>query len=99
MQIECLACGHPWDVPNETALSDAEFVASNIFRCSECGARTAFGHLMPRIVEEPFIDAENRQWLRLRFQDPKTKESIYVTDIDPQYGAMHARNVLSLVLP
>jgi hypothetical protein len=99
MQIQCLACGRPWDVPNDSDLSDAQFVTANIFKCSECGARTAYGQLMPRIVEEPFVDDRGHQFLRIRFQDPTTKADVYVVDLDPQYAASHAKNTLSLVLP
>jgi hypothetical protein len=91
--ITCRACGHTASVhlpgvPDE-----------HILRCDECGARTAYGTLMPRIVVEPFIDERGRQWCRKRYQDATTRQDLYVVDVDPQYAAMEAKNVLSLVIP
>jgi len=99
MQVTCLACAHHYDVPNDTGASDDDFVAKNIFRCAECGARMAYGALAPRLVEEPFTDDAGNVFLRIRIQSPATKEDLYVLDLDPQYAAMHAKNVLSLVIP
>ena len=97
--IACLACGHTHAVEHDDELDDATFFARGIFRCDECGARMAHGRLMPRIVVEPYEDENGVRWLRRRFQDPSTKEELYVVDIDAQYAAMEAKNVLSLVLP
>lgn len=93
MQITCLACEHVADVPDGPAFEDGVFV------CGECGARMAYGQLLPRIVVEPYEDERGRRWLRRRFQDPKTKIDLYVVDIDPQHAASEAKNILSLVLP
>ena len=97
--ITCLACGHADAVQHNSELDDRAFFASEIFRCSECNARMAFGKLMPRIVVEPYEDARGIRWLRRRYQDPKTREDLFVVDIDPQYAAMDAKNALSLVIP
>jgi hypothetical protein len=58
----------------------------------------SFGRIMPRIVVEPHVD-EHRRWLRLRFQDPTTKADVHVADLDAQYAASVAKNILSLVIP
>lgn len=98
-EITCLACGHKDAVPHATELDDAKFFASWIFVCSQCRSRMSFGVLMPRVIVEPHCDEQGRQWLRRRFQDPKTKQDLYVIDVDPQYAAMEAKNVLALVIP
>lgn len=93
MQITCLACGHVADVPAGPAFDDA------IFQCGECGARMAYGRLMPRVVVEPYEDERGHRWLRRRFQDPQTKKDVYVIDVDAQQAASEAKNILTLVLP
>lgn len=95
-RITCPACDTDEIAKAEMPLT-LEDVA--LFRCEACGARVVFGALMPRMVAEPFVDESGRNWLRQRFQDPKTKADIYIVDIDPQAAASHAKNILSLVLP
>jgi len=96
--ITCPACGHADDVANETGLEAVEFLAQNVFQCSECNARLAYGKPAPRVVIEPFTDDRGRQFIRHRFQDPVTKADLYTADLDPKYAAMLATNVLSVVL-
>ena len=70
------------------------------FMCNACSARSVYGKLMPRIVVEPAKE-ETRGLLmvKLRFQDPRTRKDIYVTDpIDPKLAASLAKNILSLVI-
>lgn len=98
-EIACPACGHadvhttPVDIPT------ARYVADSVFVCRECCARTAYGTLMPRVVVKPHRDANGKVWLRKRYQDPKTKADLFVVDLDPQYAATEAKNVLSVVIP
>lgn len=96
MKMTCLACGH---VASVAKTDDCDCLDCGIFRCDQCRARMSFGVLMPRVVVEPFIDARGRQWLRRKYQDPKTKADLYVIDVDPQYAAMEAKQILSLVIP
>ena len=91
MEIECMACGHIADVAGEVSL------ANDIFRCEECGARMAYGQLAPRIVVEPARAPQ--PMCRIRIQDAKTKADVHVLELDPQYAAMLAKNILSLVVP
>lgn len=97
--ITCSACGHAYalDVPDGT--SEQAFFESNVFKCTECGARTSYGKLMPRIVIEPFYDDRGVGWLRRKYLDAKTNELLFQIDLDPQYAAMQAKNELSLVIP
>lgn len=97
--ITCLACDHSHAVANPTDLDDAAFFVAGIFRCDECSARMSFGKLMPRIIVTPWTDENGVTWLRRRFQNPKTKEDLFVVDLDPQYAAMECKNTLSVVLP
>ncbi len=97
--IECMACGHEAPVTHDAPATPEEIRASAIFRCDECGARMAFGALMPRVVVEPYTDGAGRAWARFRFQDPITKQDTFVRDLDPQFAAMVAKGVLSLVIP
>lgn len=98
-RIGCMACGHEAEVTHEHPASTEEILATNIFRCDECGARMAFGHLMPRVVVEPFRDDNGVGWVRFRFQDPVTKADQHVVDLDPQFAAMIAKGALSIVIP
>jgi hypothetical protein len=98
-QITCLACGHADAVQNESGLEAPAFFETNVFKCSECGARMAYGKLAPRVVVEPFTDERGCHYIRHRFQDPITKADLFVADLDPQYAAMVAKAGISLVIP
>lgn len=91
MHVVCLACGHAADVPGPPP-------EESILVCGECNARVSFGRLMPRVVVEPNV-SDHRRWLRLRFQDASTKLDVHVVDLDAQYAASLAKNILSLVIP
>lgn len=97
-KIQCMACDHVALVTHDAAIHPDVVLKSDIFRCDECGARMAFGRLMPRIVVEPYEAHDGTRWVRLRTQDLKTKE-VTVVDLDPQYAAMLAKNILSIVVP
>lgn len=92
--ITCLSCRHAFQV---AAKSGCECAADDVYRCLECGARMAFGKLMPRIVIEPFVDERGIRWVRKRYQDPITKADLYVVDVDREYALMEAKQILSLV--
>lgn len=96
--VACLAC------EDKSVVLVAQEHAANplqhsIFTCSECGARIAYGTLETKVVIEPYLDEAGRQWVRKRYQDFRTREELFVVDLDPQYAAMEAKNVLSLVIP
>lgn len=91
--VTCLACAHV------AALGTGPAPADSILVCGECGARMPFGTLAPRVVVEPFADANGRKWVRYRFQDPSTKRDLYVTDLDPEHAAKLAKGTLVLVIP
>lgn len=93
MKITCQACAHEAEVDGVTD------PAREVLRCDECGARAAFGTLLPCVIVEPHEDERGVRWLRRRFQDPRTRVDLYVVDLDPQYAASEAKNILSLVLP
>ena len=97
-QIQCLACGHVArvSVPLAEAPSPLDH---GIFRCDECRARMVYGKLLFREVVEPFVDERGRHWLRRRFQDAATKVDVFVVDVDPQFAAMVARDMLDAVIP
>lgn len=95
-RITCPACGEHEVARAEQPLELADVA---LFCCNHCGGRTVYGSLMPRMVAEPFEDQNGRRWLRQRFQDPRTKDDLFVVDIDPQAAASHAKNILALVLP
>jgi len=92
-RVTCLACEH------DGGEQPAGFAAASILRCDECGARMAYGKLLPRIVVEPYQDEAGRLWIRQRFQDPKTQADIYVCDVDPMHAASLGKNLISLVVP
>ncbi len=97
--VTCPVCGVEEPVhasaPGEGALPLHEI---GEFRCDACSSRTVYGQLMPRIVIEPARGARDLVWVRLRIQDPKTKEDLYApVDMDPKLAVMVARNILSLV--
>lgn len=97
--IDCQACGHAFELDCPDGTDPKEFFASNVFKCLECGARTAFGTLMPRIVTEPFHDDRGIGWVRRKYLDAKTNELLFQVDLDPQGAASAAKNDLSLVIP
>jgi len=91
--VTCPACGAKELVRGEpVALEDV-----GEFRCDECGARTVFGCLMPRVVVEPMKGAHDMLWIRTRIQDPKTREDVHVLDLDPKMAVELTRNILALV--
>ena len=71
------------------------------FHCENdaCQARVVFGKIMPRIVVEPYRDERGFRWTRLRIQDPKTKEDISVSDLDPKMTVLLTKNLLVMVSP
>lgn len=96
--IACMACGHRASV-SVPLVEARDPLAQGIYRCDECGARMAYGKLLLREVIEPYVDDHGIQWLRRRFQDPKTKTDILVVDVDPRMAATVAREILALVIP
>ena len=66
------------------------------FVCNACSTRVVFGKVIPRIVVEGVRDA-GRGWIRVRFQDPKTKKDLHVHDLDPITVVRFVKNLLSLV--
>lgn len=99
----CPACESPevhddGDVDNPGERPGDLAVDAAVFTCNHCRTRVAFGKVAPRMVVEPFVDERGVAWLRQRFQDPVTKEDLYVVDLDPQWAAMHATNLLSITV-
>lgn len=68
-----------------------------IFSCDACGARAVWGVVTPRVVVEPHTDANGLRWIRLRFQDARTREDRHVADFDPNLAIDLVRNIMSLV--
>lgn len=97
VSIKCLACDHVAEVSIEEPT--AHPIDDGIFKCHECGARMVYGELAPRIVVEPHVTKNNQKLLRVRFQNQKTLEEVFVCDLDPQFAASLCKNILSLVLP
>ena len=96
--ITCPACGDTHGAPE----GDAAFLSRGISRCSVCDARIVYGELAPRVVIEPSSVATPvgpKDFMRLRFQDPATKEDVFVRDIDPQHAFMIAQAIISMVRP
>ncbi len=93
MTITCLACGHAAEA------GDGPTLEASVCVCGECGARMVYGELAPRLVVEPCRLAGGFSGLRVRVQDPTTKADMHTIDLDPQYAASLAKNILSLVIP
>jgi hypothetical protein len=93
LSVTCLACNH------HALVRGSEPIEASVFVCDECGARMAFGKLAPRVVIEPAVDQKGNFLLRTRYQCPKTKQELFVADLDPMYALAIAKNVLSLVVP
>lgn len=94
--ITCPACGVEEINHEEIPLHEiGEFVCDN----HECRTRIVFGKIMPRIVVEPFIDERHYRWTRIRWQDPVTKQDLYVQDLDPKLVLRLTNNLLSMVTP
>lgn len=94
--ITCLACSHTSHV-SVPLVEAPNPLAHGVFRCDECGARMAYGRLTMREVVEPYVDDTGRRWVRRRFQDPKTREDLFVLDVDRERAIDCARELLSLV--
>lgn len=93
VSVTCPACGADELVRGEPiALHEI-----GDFRCDACGARTVYGRLMPRIAVEPTRGANDMLFIRARIQDPKTREDLFVVDLDPKMAVELTRNILSLV--
>lgn len=68
------------------------------FHCDACATRTVYGRIMPRIVVEPTRGERDLVWIRIRRQDPKTREDIgEPLDLDPKLAFELAKNLMSLV--
>lgn len=96
MHIVICPCCHVGE-----ASPDGEPVALEnvgLFRCDHCGARVVFGRVMPRVVIERVVDERGFGWIRKRYQDARTKEDLYVVDLDPKYAAMEVAEVLSVTV-
>lgn len=96
--VTCPACGDSHAAPG----GDADFLAHNIVRCDACQARIVYGELAPRFVIEPATvttPCGPKDFMRLRVQDPVTKEDVYAHDIDPQHAFMIAQTIISMVRP
>lgn len=55
--ISCLRCHHK-DELEAGDLTAAEVMRSGVFKCTQCKARMAYGHLVPRMVvsrEDRFV--------------------------------------------
>lgn len=92
MVVKCMACGH------EAACAGVVAPENEVLRCDECGARMSFGRLMPRFIVEPHEEG-GRRWLRIRVQHHVTPDDEHILDLDAQYAASLAKNILSLVIP
>lgn len=94
--ITCPVCGVEEASPDEMPMPPLHDIG--LFRCEACGARVVFGKVAPRIVIEPYVERGVR-FVRLRFQDPKTKADIHVADLDPQFAVIVTKNILSISVP
>ncbi len=93
--IACPACSHEEDHEAESVLT---LNGIGLFVCDQCGFRSVYGVHQPRVVVEPFTDAKGMRWLRRRFQDPITRADRFVVDMDPNYAAREAVNILSITV-
>lgn len=84
-RLVCGGCGHTDTVP-----SDPE---KRLYRCDECGARMAFGQLMPTIRILPDAD---RRFVVARFTWARKEVDVR---LDRQYGADLAVELLSVCAP
>lgn len=97
--ITCPACGVE-EIAHASSPGEGVIALHDVgdFRCDACGARTVYGRLMPRVVVEPVRGERDLVWIRVRRQDPKTKEDVCEPlDLDPKMAVMLAKNILSLV--
>jgi hypothetical protein len=91
--ITCPACGIEEPVEGDPiALHDI-----GEFKCDACCARTVYGRLMPFVVIEPCKGERDMLWVRVRYQDPKTRADLYVVELDPKMVHEVSVNQLSLV--
>lgn len=94
--LACPACSHTseLDVPTEDPT-----VEDGIYGCSECSHRWKVGNVPPVVILEPFVDTNAKHWVRRRVQDALTREDLFTFDVDPQFAAIEAKDILTMVLP
>lgn len=94
--VACPACGDAHEAPD----GDPLYLERNIVKCSECCARIVYGKLALCIVPEPH-DIETtmgvKPGFKIRFQDPKTREDLFVAHIDPQHAFLLAQAIIASV--
>ncbi len=96
--VTCPCCGDSHAAPN----GDADYLKRAISRCDVCDARIVYGELATRVVVEPTTVetfAGPKDFLRLRFQDPKTKADVFASDVDPHQAFLIAQAIISMVRP
>jgi hypothetical protein len=88
-QLICGQCGHADAVPDDPEKS--------LYKCSECGARTAFGTLMARVTHIPHAD---RRFVVAKFEHGGGEKRVEVAfALDREYGAEIALDLLSVCDP
>ena len=92
--VKCPCCGLEEPV-RDGGSTKLEEIAS--YSCDGCAVRIIYGRIMPKIVVEPARGERDFLWARVRVQDPKTREDLYVIDLDPKLAVDFARNLLSIV--
>ena len=97
--ITCPACGVEEPV-HATSPGAGSIALHDVgeFRCDACSARVVYGRLMPRVVVEPTRGERDLMWIRIRRQDPRTKEDVgEPLDLDPKMAFEFAKAVIGLV--
>lgn len=84
--LTCGLCGHADEVPDDPATA--------IYTCDQCGGRTSFGAMMPRITTNPH---EDRRFVVSTFVHGMGEKRIEIVfTLDRQYGAQFALDLLSV---
>lgn len=94
-KITCPGCGDTHAAPG----GDPDFLKHNVSACDICGARIAYGEILPGIVVEPGAFAGGQPAFILHFQDPVTKAELYSARIDPGLGFLLGQAIISMVRP
>lgn len=94
--MACPACAHEdeLEVPSDDAV-----IPGGIYACGECSHRWKVGIVPHVVIVEPFVDEKARHWVRRRVQDALTREDLFTFDVDPQFAAIEAKDILTMVLP
>lgn len=84
--LTCGRCG-------QSAEYDGD-ASQEVLRCDDCGARIAFGVLMPRIVNEPH---PNPRFITSRIETVVDGQPVSIAlTLDKEFALMYARDIASI---